>query len=67
MLISKSKKEEDVGRLTTIVSDIACKRFGAVQIGTGGLDKLTFPLKYAAVKRDETKEVVLCQVAQDVD
>lgn len=56
----KKKTKPEAGSLTAVVSDIACKCFGALQVGFGGLDKLTFPVKYAAIESDEPKEVVFC-------
>lgn len=63
----KKKKELESSKLTSIVFNIPCKCFGALQVGLVGLDKLRFPWKYVAVKSDDTKEVVGCQVIQDVD
>lgn len=46
---------------------MTCKCFGTLQVGFIGLDKLTFPLKYVAIESDDAKEVVVCQVVQDMD
>lgn len=53
--------------LTSIVSNVLCKSFGAFHICSVGLNKFSLPVKYVAVECDQTKEVIFCQVIQDVD
>lgn len=53
--------------LTSIISNVPCKCLGAFHICSVGLNKFSLPVKYVAVECDQTKEVIFCQVVQDVD
>lgn len=53
--------------LTSTISNVLCKSFGAFHICSVGLNKFSLPVKYVAIECDETKEVIFCQVIQDVD
>lgn len=53
--------------LTSIIFNVLCKSFGAFHICSVGLNKFSLPVIYVAVKCDQTKEVIFCQVIQDVD
>lgn len=53
--------------LTSSFHYFLCKYFGSLQICTCGLNELSFPVKYFTIKSDETKEVLFCQVIQNMD
>ena len=65
--IASQNKHINWQHLTSSIVYTLYKSLGTIQVFRAGLNKFLFPVKDLAVKGDETKVVVFCQVTQDME
>lgn len=58
---------KDFKKCTSIIFNIPCKVFGALQVVFASSNKFPLPLEYLAIKSNKTKVVFFCQIIQDMD